>query len=596
MRELFLSLLLLISTHAAMATVRMSPEPAKVVQADGTVLTIIGRGDEHDHYFTTTDGVLLFHRGNDFFIARIDAMGNLLPTTQLAHEKSLRKAQEQQLVSQQKRHLFYNRLRKNPRHVPTVNEYNGDYPALPSTGSPRILVILAEFADVKFIDSDPIPVFDQYFNYDTIDRELGNGTARRNFGSVGKYYRDMSFGQFNPQFEVMAKVTLDENLHYYGQDGNERVDTLFRNRFIPDVCQKAYEQGVDFSNYDNDGDGIVDLVYIIYAGYAQSWTGNSTDCIWPKTGTYECGPFNGKTVNLYSANSELNAYPGAFNNEVRINGVGLACHEFGHCLGLPDIYASTNEARHACNHSMEYWDIMDLGEYVQNGYYPSEFNPWEREVLGWMTMETLETSGNYVLPRLSADSRKAYRIVNDNDPTGNEYLILQNIQDTLWNRRQQGHGMLVMHVDFQPEVFAIYSNAVNNEVGHSRFTFIPADGEYISQHAVDEVNITSDMFRASHWGDPFPGDADVHEILGFDMYTGRLNKQLLNITETADGDIEFYYLSPPVPTAILQAETTEEDERGIYSANGILHNRNGQLPKGIYCIPQRGTYRKVLIR
>ena len=156
--------------------------------------------------------------------------------------------------------------------------------------------------------------------------------------------------------------------------------------------------------------------------------------------------------------------------------------------------------------------------------------------------------------------------------------------------------MLVMHVDFQPEVFALDSNAVNNEVGHSRFTFIPADGEYISQHAVDEVNITTEQFRASHWGDPFPGDADVHEILGFDMYTGRMNKQLLNITETADGDIEFYYLSPPVPTAISQAETTEEDERGIYSANGILHNRSEQLPKGIYCIPQRGTYRKVLIR
>lgn len=570
MKKILLVLSALLMASVVSATIKMNSTPVQVTQSDGTQLTVIGYGDDKFHYFTTTDGMLLVHEGNNFYVAAVTPYGQLKATRQLAHEKTRRSTQEQRLCKEQNRELFFNHSAIQRRRTPGVNDFNPEYPLFPCKGEHKVLVLLVEFQDQKFMDEEPIPVFLQYFNADKIDRNLGNGTARRNFGSVGKYYRDMSFGQFNPKFDVYGPITLSQPMAYYGADVNigteeepdVRVDYYCKSRLIPEACRSAEAQGVDFSQYDEDGDGYVDLLYILYSGYAQSWAGNSTNCIWPKTGTYESGPYNGKTVRLFSMNSELNAFPGAFNEEVRINGVGLACHEFAHCLGLPDIYPTSTEARNAYNPAMEYWDLMDAGEYVQNGYYPTELTAWEREALGWMEITTLRKSGHYELPPISEEQRMAYRILNDNDPTRQEYILLQNVQDTLWNRRQQGHGMLIMHVDYDQAAFSLDDNAVNNEVGHPRFTYIPADGEYISQYAVDDEVTTTAYYRESHWGDPYPGTSEVTEIPSFEMYTGIMNKQISGITETVINPespnvfmVSFDFQTPELPTGINEKAT-----------------------------------------
>ena len=610
MRRLCFILAVWLFAVSIQATVKLNSVPVQVTQSDGTQLTVIGYGDEHSHYFTTTDGVLLVHEGNDFFVAQVLADGRLKATVQLAHEKQLRKPYERQLAMAQDFELFKSHMTRKQIQAPLVRDLNPEYPLFPCTGSPKALVLLVQFQDQRFIDSDPVPVFEQYFNADKIDQELGNGTARRNYGGVRKYYRDMSFGQYNPQFEVYGPFTLTHPMAYYGQDVNigteeepdVRVDYYCKSRMIPEVCKAAEEQGVDFSEYDADGDGFVDLLFLVNAGYSQSWSGNPTTCIWPKSGIFESGPYSGCKIRLFSINSELNAYPGAFSDGQRINGVGLACHEFGHCLGLPDIYPTTAEARMAANPSMGYWDIMDGGEYVQNGYYPTEFTAWEREALGWMQIETLTESGHYELPPISEESRKAYRIPNPDDPTGNEYILLQNIQDTLWNRRQQGHGLLVMHVDFDSQAFSLESdkeqdirgNNVNNIIGHPRFTIIPADGNLISQYSVDEVDITTAQYRESHWGDPFPGTSDVTDIYGFKMYTGTMHQQIRNITETDKGIIAFDFIAHPDPTDIKET-TFDNSKHQRISLSGISIDHRTHW-KGILIIRDGNTYRKVLSR
>ncbi len=610
MTRLYTFLAALLLAVSIKATVKMNSTPVQVTQRDGTQLTVIGYGDEHDHYFTTTDGVLLVHQGNDFYVAQVTKEGRLKATSQLAHEKAMRSPFEQQLAMAQDHQLFAQSFTSGQRRSPLVRDINPTYRLFPCSGSPKALVLLAQFQDKHFIDDDPVPVFDQYFNADKIDQNLGNGTARRNYGGVRKYYHDMSFGQFNPQFDVYGTFTLSQPMAYYGADVNigteeepdVRVDYNFKQRLIPELCQLAASQGVDFSQYDGDGDGYVDLLYILYADYAQSWARNSTNCLWPKSGLYECGPYNGCKVCLYSINSELNAFPGAFDGELRINGIGLSCHEFGHCLGLPDIYPTANAARRAYNPSMEYWDLMDAGEYVQNGYYPTEFTAWEREALGWMEIETLNESGHYTLPRISEESRKAYRIPNPDDQTGNEYILLQNIQDTLWNRRQLGHGMLVMHVDFDSIAFSlegdpenkIPGNTLNNTIGHPRFTFIPADGEYISQYAVDDVNITTAQHRASHGGDPYPGTSGVTDIYGFNMYTGTMHKHIRNITETDKGIIEFDFLANPDPTGI-QTTPSHNRKGKAFSLSGIAIG-NQTSWRGVLIVRDGDTFRKVLSR
>ena len=359
---------------------------------------------------------------------------------------------------------------------------------------------------------------------------------------------------------------MSQKLKYYGDGDKDRMD-----RLIPEVCQLA-DADIDFSQYDQNNDGKVDLVYIICAGYSASWTQNSSDCIWPKSGSAanygkaNFGTYDGKGVYRFGVHTELNAYPGAFTQPYRINGVGLFCHEFSHCIGLPDIYPTDKAAQTALNPAMENWDLMDGGEYVYNGYYPTEYTAWEREAMGWFTIDTLKTThkGSVTVSNIN-NGGKAYRIVNENSEGGKEYLILQYLENKGWNTRLPGltknsegrnvqlqcNGMLVSHVEYDAAAFSLSSgtpstlpNSVNNVIGHSRFTIIPADGEYISSY--DKNN--KDIYTLSMAGDPFPGTSNTTELLSIPWYTGEdVSKPLLNITEntsSTNSGVTFDYIVP----------------------------------------------------
>jgi immune inhibitor A len=202
-------------------------------------------GDCDNHWYTTADGVLLYHEGFDYYVAKVDAEGKLLPTVQLAHEQEARSAAEQKLVKAQDRELFYNKTKQErARRVQRKEPIAPDNTLFFHTGSPKALVILAEFADSVFKDADPKSVFEQYLNADEISNNVGNGTVGRNYGSVKKYFSDMSYGTFTPQFDIYGPVKLSHNLKYYGEGKRDRMD-----RLIPEVCQLANVQ-IDFSQYD----------------------------------------------------------------------------------------------------------------------------------------------------------------------------------------------------------------------------------------------------------------------------------------------------------------------------------------------------------
>lgn len=561
--------LIAVSMLVCIATwgVKVHPGPALITQSDGTEIMVYAYGDCDNHWYTTADGVLLYHEGYNYYVAKVDADGNLVPTKQLAHEMTQRSAAEVKLVKAQNRKLFYDKKKEtSARLAPRKEPVENDETLFFHTGSPKALVILAEFTDSVFKDSDPKSVFEQYLNADVIDNTVGNGTVGRNYGSVKKYFSDMSFGTFTPQFDIYGPYQMSQKLKYYGDGDKDRMD-----RLIPEVCQLA-DADIDFSQYDQNNDGKVDLVYIICASYSQSWTQNSSDCIWPKSGSAanygktNFGIYDGKGVYRFGVHTELNAYPGAFTQPYRINGVGLFCHEFSHCLGLPDIYPTDKAAQTALNPAMEYWDVMDGGEYVYNGYYPTEYTAWEREAMGWFTIDTLKTThkGSVTVSNIN-NGGKAYRIVNENSEGGKEYLILQYLENKGWNTRLPGmtknsegrnvqlqcNGMLVSHVEYDAAAFSLSSgtpstlpNSVNNVIGHSRFTIIPADGEYISSY--DKNN--KDIYTLSMAGDPFPGTSNTTELLSIPWYTGEdVSKPLLNITEntsSTNSGVTFDYIVP----------------------------------------------------
>ena len=530
------------------------PYPICVTQKDGTTLTILLNGDENYHYVTTTDGVLLAYKDKSYYIATIEDNGTLKPTHVLAHNAGMRTHEEIRQIGLQDRDKFYYPIATKPRRESIDDTYSTTTKLFPHTGTPKALVILADFVDKSFKHNDEttIEIFNQYLNATVRPSIDVDASLHKNYGSVKMYFSEMSKNQFVPHFDIGALVHLPDSMKVYGA-GNENMNGLFKK-----ACSLAKAQGVDFSQYDENNDGYVDLVYIIYAGYGES-TGGDEETIWPNSGYLsQIITYDNKRVFRYGVHSELNFSPNteAENGftEPQINGIGLFCHVFSHCMGLPDFYPTNKNAQNAGNPAMEFWDLMDGGEYTNNGYRPTAYTAWEREYMGWMSIDTLTVDSigkQIVLDNIDAGG-KAYRILKDNESNSSEYVVIQNIQPYRWNfalGRLYGQGMLVTHVDFDPTAFSLSSIiGVNNDIGHSRMTIVPADNEYISSyHQGEGKKYTKVQYTESHKGDPYPGSSNVTQIDSIKVYTGTMNKSFVDIEET-DGRVYFYYITKPLST------------------------------------------------
>ena len=651
MKKIALFLFAMMLSTATWA-VKAYPFPFTFTQADGTQLTVIGHGDADLHWFTTTDGVLLCRQNGGFYVAKVNSDGELTPSGQLAHEPALRKVAESELVRLQDKAKFNSQAgalrRKAALKREPVNPTGTDKRLFPHTGSPKVLVILAQYADTTKV---PVPVMDDN-NHQMIDdegnpmytfqvydahfleentkeifeeylngtgnplQELGEktqGTLGRNTGSVQKYFTDMSFGQFTPQFDIYGPVTLPEKMRAYGAGQTDNMAKM-----IPAACKAANEmyEDLNFADYDSDNDGYVDLVYVIYAGYSASFGQNDEVCIWPKAGTASSSAtFDGKKIYRYGVNNELNAFPGASASiPYYLNGIGLFCHEFSHTMGLPDFYPAHNTNARVNNQGMEYWSVMDGGEYVENGYAPTAYTAWEREAFGWMEIETLTENQTDIEMATIDKGGKAYRIMNDADQSGKEYYLIQNIQQKGWNTLQKGHGMLVYHVNYDESVFSLSSNKVNDVEGKPRMAVVPADGLLFSSYYLNNKKFTKEdgtLYKNADYynqlaGDLFPGTSNVTMLSddsglpNFAPYSSLknsetgvklLNKALLNIRE-ADNVITFDFIADysAYMTGIKDMATVASriaDNR-IYTLNGTQVNLNqSQLPKGVYIVGKK---------
>lgn len=594
MKRLLLSfcmLVIAIGTWAAKA----QGEPVVVKQSDGTQLTVIGYGDEDYHWYTTTDGVLLAHVGRSYFVASLDAEGLLTATSQLAHEPSLRSASERELVNAQSvnRPLFFSKVpqRKQVAMQRRITIGSSSPAYFPHMGSPKTLIILVQFNDLSFTVNDPLKSFGDYMNGEHPLEDYGY-REDRNYGSVREYFTDMSEGLFTPQFDVYGPVTLSNSWTYYGKDPDSSTsDYSSRIQELMKEACSAIDADVDFKQYDSNDDGYADLVYIVYAGYAQSISGNSSDCIWPKSGTMSGGTYDGIKVSRYGLNNELNYYDGReFSSPPykRINGIGLFCHEFSHTLGLPDLYPTGGTGRTVDNQTMEYWDVMDGGEYTDNGYTPTPYTPWEKEVMGWIELEELINSPQKVL----LAEGQSYKISSD---ANNEYVILHNLQNSQWASKLLGHGMMVYRIDYSnsngtPRETVNMGDSPNNIGGKPGITLMPADGiliNYYRMYGTNEENKTADKpysyseYIQSHYGDPYPGSTGVEKIDKFTLNRCTIKRPLYNIKEV-DGTITFDFLEDFEPDGIITAVAESAvDPSDLYDLSGrkIVSRK---LDRGIY--------------
>ena len=557
MKKLLFTLCLMLISTASWA-VKAYPEPVVVTQSDGTQLTVIGYGDEDFHWYTTTDGVILAQKGNDYFVAEIDENGLMKASEQLAHNAIDRLEAEKQLIVKQKprRTAFFNRANAQrkaamQRRIP-VGTPSPAY--FPHTDEPRAMVILVEFSDTTFSCADPKLSFDDYLNGSGALTDYGL-REDRNYSSVRQYFTDMSGGLFRPKFDIFGPVTLPKASGYYGKDENNKKD-INLSEMMTEAC-KAINDTVDFSQYDSNGDGYVDLLYVIYAGYSQSISGNSDDCIWPKSGTGSFGTYDGVKVSRYGINNELNRTPTYKYSEPpykRMNGIGLFCHEFSHTLGLPDVYPTLSAAQAVDNQALEYWDLMDGGEYTDTGHTPTPYTPWEKEVMDWVKIEELTDSAQITLTE-----DKYYKITSDDN---GEYLILHNFQNKGWASRVVSpsalcHGMLVYRIDYSKTTVNL-NDYPNNTAGKPGITLAPADGLIISSYRVygndpskktDKKPYSTNEYLESHAGDPYPGRQNVTQLLSVQMNNCVIEKPIYNIKEE-NGIITFDYLKDYTTLAI----------------------------------------------
>lgn len=435
-RVLFFSLSLLVSA-AAIAVPAKRGQWKTLRLADGTEVMAELVGDEYAHYYRTADG-RCYVRDYDASATATYKTANLEQIRQKA-EAARTKVSEIQAAR-----------RANIAKKVTIGGTHDEF-----KGTKKCLILLVQFSDKKFADGHDNALYQRIAN----EENFSYGSF---VGSVRDYYYAQSGGQFTINFDVVGPLTLNKSYSYYGQD-NDYYGQDYNVRVMVSEALKAADSEVNYADYDWDGDGYVDQVFILYAGRGQA-SGGGDDTIWPHMSKlYQTLTLDGVKLSTYACSNELQ-------DDTNIDGIGPFCHEFSHCMGLPDMYDTDSS-----NFGMSAWDVMDQGNYNGSAFIPAAYTAYERMYCGWQQptelTDGMEVSGMKAL----ADGGDFYIIRNSGN--SNEYYLFENRQLTGWDAGLYGKGLLVTHVDFDSDVWE--NNCVNTittgKNDHLRCTILHAD-------------------------------------------------------------------------------------------------------------------------
>lgn len=452
---------------AASAALAASAVPAKrgihaIPQPDGTTLEVLLAGDEHRHIYLTPDSLPLTTGADGFMeYARLDASACTLEatgvraTSDVARRTPAERALIASIDARATRRAILSPARKPSPRRAIAQSGLGLFAnnAFPKTGDVKALIILVEYSDVKFKTPNPSQYFSDMLMKEGFDEYGGTGSAR-------DYFVENSMGQFRPEFDCYGPVTLPNNRKYYGGNNSWGEDQAPEDMIIHAVS--ILDPDVDFSQYDTDGDGWVDNVYVFYAGEGEAGGGGS-NTVWP----HSYNIYNGAGKNCRADGVRFDYY--ACSNEwegSRPDGIGTFVHEFSHVMGLPDLYNTEEQT----TVTPDAYSVLDYGPYNNNGCTPPAYSAFERNALGWNEPVVLDGPASVSLENILA-SNTSYLIPTEKNT---EFFLLENRQQTGWDKYLPGHGMLVWHIDYNSYVWTM--NSVNNTDSHQYVDLVEAGG------------------------------------------------------------------------------------------------------------------------
>ena len=487
-RTLALNVLLII-------VLTLSALPAKrgiwktITLNDGTKVKAELRGDEYAHWWQTNDGsCYVFDTTKGIYSPK---------------DETTDKAWSKRRVTAVKKRNVQGQTRASSSSI-----YNGNK---------KGLIILAEFPDCQFTKATQ-----------GIISSVANNIGYRDNGfngSVHDYFLEQSGGRFNLTFDVAGPVMMSHEFAYYGKDSDTNAGEM-----IMEACL-GVDSSINFADYDWDGDGEAEEVFVLYAGHGQAdYDNDNDDLVWPHTYILSETPVGKLTldntiIDTYACSSELNGYGD-------LAGIGAFCHEFSHCLGLPDMYDTSDNPT---NYGLGSWDIMAYGSYNDEGYTPAGYSGYEKMASGWANPIKLTAAADIDDVKPLSDNGQSYIVYNKGN--NNEYYILDNRQPSGFDANLPGHGLLIEHIDFDRDIWDY--NVVNNTTdryypnSHPRITIIHANGKDIDDDAAYPYLDNDSLTNISS-----PAATVFNENEDGSLF---MNCVIRNIKENGDGTMSFRF-------------------------------------------------------
>ncbi|MDE7413805.1 MAG: M6 family metalloprotease domain-containing protein [Muribaculaceae bacterium] len=573
-RKIFCATALLFATALSSLAIPAKPGERVFRQSDGSEITLRLIGDEHFHTYLTSDG-LTVGRGKDgnFYYQKTADLTDIM-----AHDPADRGAVERSFIKEVSSELLLSSLAEareeivKQRRVVKMTTRAGKT-QVPNVGSPHVPVLLVQYQDKKFKDADPKETFETFFNKGDVN--------------AYKYFEDQSNGKYTPKFDIYGPFTLPEKRSYYGENDSYGNDKRLGEMVA--LSAIGLDDKIDYSIYDNDGDGECDVLIILYAGdgEASSEDRDAENSIWPCQWVLSASDYrkaltlDDTKVDKFACFNELNG-----SNRRRIDGIGTFCHEFSHCLGLPDFY----DTKYSGFFGMGPWSIMDSGSYNNDTYTPCGYSAYEKEFMGWIDIEEGAANTQYTLPVFnsgSEDTDRAVKLTSSKD--NREYYILENRKKQGWDKYMYGEGLFIYHVTYNQNSWA--GNTVNN-YSLQRMCPVPCDnslkmskytywGE--TYYEIDNSDLPGDLW-------PFNGNNELTDTstpaAKLNSGGGFLGKPVTEIEINPDGTASFWVMKGVNgPSGIDEIEAADE-EAEYYTLQGL--RVDAPDTPGIYIV-KKGT-------